>query len=675
MARIGLFVCHCGENIGRTVDCAAVAEAMKDHPGVVHAEDYKYMCSDPGQTLIKKAIEEQHLTGVVVAACSPHMHEKTFRRAASQAGLNPFLCEMANIREHCSWIHDDREEATDKAIDTARTIVEKVKNNRPLETIRIPVTKRALVIGGGIAGIQAALDIADGGSEVVLVEKDPSIGGHMSQLSETFPTLDCSQCILTPRMVEAYQHPNITLYTWSEVESVEGYIGNFSVKIRRKARSIDEAVCNGCGDCQQACPTRRISSEFDAGLSKRSAIFVPFPQAVPNIPVLDRENCSLFKGRRKGLAKDVCGKCKEACLKGAIDYDQEDAFVEEQIGAIVVATGFELYSIGRQQPAGLKGYGEYGYGDVPDVIDGMQFERLASASGPTSGEIRRPSDGEVPKTVVFVHCVGSRDPDKGMKYCSKICCMYSAKHAMLYKHKVHDGRAVAFYMDIRAAGKGYDEFSRRAIEEDHAEYVRGRVSKIYRDGDVVKVIGYDTLAQEQVAISADMVVLATAVRPQAGVQELAQKLSVSYDEHGFINEAHPKLRPVETSTAGVFVAGACQAPRDIPDSVAMASATAAKVLSMFSKDELEREPAVAVVNEQTCIGCMNCQHVCPYGAIEQKHICVVDEHIERNVAYVNPGVCQGCGTCEAVCLSKSVELETFTDQQVFSEINALSFCE
>ena len=675
MARVGLFVCHCGENIGRTVDCAAVAEAMKDHPGVVFTEDYKYMCSDPGQALIKKAIEEQHLTGVVVAACSPHMHEKTFRRAASQAGLNPFLCEMANIREHCSWIHDDPEQATAKAIDTARTIVEKVKNNRPLETIRIPVTKRALVIGGGIAGIQAALDIADGGCEVILVEKDPSIGGHMSQLSETFPTLDCSQCILTPRMVEAYQHPNITLYTWSEIESVEGYIGNFTVKIRRKARSVDESICNGCGDCQQVCPTRRIPSEFDAGLSKRSAIFVPFPQAVPNIPVLDRQNCSLFKGRRKGLAKDACGKCKETCLKGAIDYDQEDTFVDEKIGAIVVATGFQLYSIGREQPAGLKGYGEYGYGEVPDVIDGMQFERLASASGPTSGEIVRPSDGKVPKTVVFVHCVGSRDPEKGMKYCSKICCMYNAKHAMLYKHKVHDGRAVSFYMDIRAAGKGYDEFTRRAIEEDGANYIRGRVSKIYRDGDVVKVIGYDTLAGEQVAISADMVVLSTAIRPQPGVQELAHKLSISYDEHGFINEAHPKLRPVETTTAGVFVAGACQAPRHIPESVAMASATAAKVLSMFSKDELEREPAVAVVNAQTCIGCMSCQHVCPYGAVEQKHICMVDEHIERNVAYVNPGVCQGCGTCEAVCLSKSVELATFTDQQVFSEINALSFCE
>jgi heterodisulfide reductase subunit A len=671
MSRIGVFVCHCGENIGRTVDCAAVAEALKDHPGVAHAEDYKYMCSDPGQALVKKAIEEKNLTGVVVAACSPHMHEKTFRRAVDQAGLNKFMCEMANIREHCSWIHEDRDEATAKAIDIGRTIIEKVKHNRPLEVIKIPGTKRALVIGGGIAGIQAALDIADGGHEVVLIEKGASIGGHMSQLSETFPTLDCSQCILTPRMVEAYQHPNIKLYTWSEVEKVDGYIGNFEVTVRRKARSVDEDLCNGCGDCQGVCPSKKIPSEFDAGLSNRTAIYVPFPQAVPNIPVLDRENCTLFKGRRKGLKKDACGKCKEACLKGAIDYDAEDTFVTEQVGAIVVATGYKLYDIGREQPEGLKGYGEYGYGEVPDVIDGLQFERLASASGPTAGEILRPSDGKQPKTVVFVHCVGSREPEKGMAYCSKICCMYNAKHAMLYKHKVHDGRAIAFYMDIRANGKGYDEFSRRAIEEDHAEYVRGRVSRIFRDGDKVKVWGFDTLSGEQVVIDADMVVLATAIRPNDGVKELAQKLSVSVDTDGFINEAHPKLRPVETNTAGVFVAGACQAPRDIPDAVAMASATGAKVLSLFSSDELEREPAVAVVNEQTCIGCMRCELVCPYGAIEQREICTVDGHVCGHTAYVNPGVCQGCGTCQAVCLSKSVELQTFTDEQIFSEINAL----
>ena len=672
MARIGVFVCHCGENIGRTVDCARVAEAVRDHPGVVHAEDYKYMCSDPGQTLIAQAIADKALTGVVVAACSPHMHEKTFRRVTAASGLNPFHCEMANIREHCSWIHEDREKATEKATAITRTLIEKVKANKPLETIRIPVERRALVIGGGIAGIQAALDLADGGIQVVLVEKEPSIGGHMSQLSETFPTLDCSQCILTPRMVEVYQHPNIMLLSYSEVESVEGYIGNFTVTIRRKARSLDESLCNGCGACTKVCPNKKIPSEFDAGLGKRTAIYVPFPQAVPNLPVIDRARCARFIGQARGLKKAACGKCAEACTRGAIKYDQQDHLVKQKVGAIVVATGYQLYSIGKEQPAGLKGYGEYGYGTVPDVIDGLQFERLASASGPTGGRVVRPSDGREPKTIVFLQCVGSRDPEKGISYCSKICCMYVAKHAMLYRHKVHDGRAFVFYMDIRAGGKGYDEFTRRAIEEEGAIYLRGRVARLYRDGDVVKVHGFDTLSGEPITIDADMVVLATAMRPQPNAVTLAQRLSVSVDGHGFINEAHPKLRPVETNTAGIYVAGACQAPRDIPDSVAMASAAASKVLGLFSKRELEREPTVARVNAAECTGCFHCERVCPYGAVTRKNVLDRKGHVVKRVAEVNPGVCQGCGTCQATCPSKSVELQGFTDEQIYAEINALA---
>ncbi len=670
MSRIGVFVCHCGENIGRTVDCARVARELANLPGVVHAVDYKYMCSDPGQGLVRQAIAEHQLTGVVVAACSPHMHEKTFRRAAAGAGLNPFLCEMANIREHCSWIHEDREAATAKAIDLTRLIVEKVKRNVPLQTIRIPVTRRAMVIGGGIAGIQAALDIADGGREVVLIEKGPSIGGHMSQLSETFPTLDCSQCILTPRMVEVYQHPRIRLMTYSEVESVDGYIGNFRVTVRRKARSIDESLCNGCGACITACPNKRIPSEFDCGLGKRTAVYVPFPQAVPNIPVIDRERCTLFVARSKGK-KDACMKCQTACTRGAIAFDQQDALVTEDVGAIVVATGYQLYDIGRAQPkADLRGYGEYGYGTIPDVIDGLQFERLASASGPTGGRILRPSDGKEPKRVVFLQCIGSREPSKGIEYCSKICCMYVAKHTMLYHHKVHDGAATVFYMDIRAAGKGYDEFSRRAIEEDGASYVRGRVSKLYRDGDVIKVVGFDTLNNAPIVIDADMVVLATAMRPQPGIEALAQKLSVSYDRHGFINEAHPKLRPVETNTAGVFVAGACQAPRDIPDAVAMASAAASKVLGLFANEELEREPTVARVDPALCTGCFHCERVCAYGAVERREVKDRQGRVVRVVAEVNGGVCQGCGTCQATCPSKSVELQGFSDEQIFAQINA-----
>ncbi len=671
MSRIGVFVCHCGENIGRTVDCARMAKQLGELPGVAHAVDYKYMCSDPGQALIKQAIAEHKLDGVVVAACSPHMHEKTFRKTVAGAGMNRFLCEMANVREHCSWIHEDRQAATDKAIDLARFIVEKIKYNVPLEPILIPVERRALVIGGGIAGIQAALDIADGGREVILVEKEPSIGGHMSQLSETFPTLDCSQCILTPRMVEVYQHPRIKLMAYSEVDSVEGYIGNFKVKIRQKARGVDPTKCNGCGECQKVCPNKRIPSEFDQGLGKRTAIYVPFPQAVPNIPVIDKANCPLYKGRAKGAKKDACKRCADVCGRQAIDFDQQDSFVTEKVGAIVVATGYQLYSVGKEQPkADIHGYGEYGYGTIPDVIDGLQFERLASASGPTGGKILRPSDGKEPKTVVFLQCIGSRDPAKGIEYCSKICCMYVAKHTMLYHHKVHGGKAIVFYMDIRANGKGYEEFVRRAIEDNEAIYLRGRVSKMVRDGDVIKVYGFDTLSGEQMLIDADMVVLATAMRAQPGIEQLAQKLSVSYDHHGFINEAHPKLRPVETNTAGIFVAGACQAPRDIPDAVAMASATASKVLGLFSAEKLEREPLVARVDQTTCVGCFHCERVCPYGAVERKEIRNKKGELIKVVAEVNKGVCQGCGTCQATCPSKTVELEGFTDQQIYAEINA-----
>ncbi len=425
MARIGVFVCWCGENIGRTVDCPKVAAEAAEFPGVVHSVDYKYMCSDPGQGLVKEAIREKKLTGVVVAACSPRMHESTFRRACAEAGLNPFLCEMANIREHCSWVHEDRGEATAKAVQLVRVMVEKVKRNEALFPIKVPVTKRALVIGGGIAGIQAALDIANGGKKVVLVEKEPSIGGHMAQLSETFPTLDCSQCILTPRMVEAATHPNITLHTYAEVESVSGFIGNFDVKIRLKARSVDIKKCTGCGLCAQKCPQKKIPSEFDEGLGMRTAIYTPFAQAVPNKPVIDRAHCTKFLNGK-------CGICQKICPVGAVDYTQEDTFIEEKVGAIVVATGYRLYDFRNgEKDYGIEGYGEYGYGQYKDVIDGLQFERLASASGPTGGEILRPSDGKPPEKVVFIKCVGSRDCAKGLSYCSKICCMYIAKHAML----------------------------------------------------------------------------------------------------------------------------------------------------------------------------------------------------------------------------------------------------
>ncbi len=665
MSRIGVFVCHCGENISRTVDVERVARAAEKISGVAYACDYKYMCSDPGQNLLKNAVAEQNLDGIVVAACSPRMHEKTFRKAAQTAGLNPYLCEMANIREHCSWVHEDREEATAKAIEIVTMLVERVKMNKKLQPITVPVTKRALVIGGGIAGIQAALDIADCGHHVVLVEREPSIGGHMAQLSETFPTLDCSQCIMTPKMVDVANHPNITLHTYSEVENVDGYIGNFQVTIKKKARSVDMDKCTGCGICMAKCPQKKIPNSFDKNLGMRPAIYVPFPQAVPNTPVIDRENCTWFKSGK-------CGVCQKVCGPGAVDYTQEDQLVVENIGAIVVATGFELYSI-NEKPKGsaIKGYGEFGHGKIPDVIDGMTFERLASASGPTGGRILRPSDGKEPQSVVFVQCVGSRAREKGISYCSKICCMYTAKHTMLYHHKVHDGQAYVFFMDARTPGKGYDEFWRRSIEEENAVYIRGMVSRLYEKGEKIVVMGSDISLGIQVEIEADMVVLATAVQPRQGADLLAQKLGISYDMYNFYSEAHAKLRPVECATAGIYLAGACQGPKDIPDSVSQASAAAAKVMTLFAKDELEREPIIARVDEKNCVACFACKKVCPYGAVEEKEIRDRQGNLVKVVAYVNPGVCGGCGTCQATCPSKSVELDGYTDEQIMAQIEAL----
>jgi len=663
MSRIGVFICHCGENIGGTVDCARVAEATRAVPGVVHSVDYKYMCSDPGQSMIKAAIAEHRLTGVVVAACSPRMHEPTFRNAVAEAGLNPYLCEMANLREHCSWVHEKGEPTTAKAIDLVRVMVEKVKRNQPLQPIQVPVTKRALVLGGGIAGIQAALDIANAGHPVVLVEKSPSIGGHMSQLSETFPTLDCSQCILTPRMVEAARHPNITLMTYAELESLSGFIGNFQATIRRKARQVDEKLCTGCGLCTTKCPNKKIPDAFNEGLSTRGAIYVPFPQAVPNKPVIDKLNCTFYKTGK-------CKLCEKLCPTGAIRFDQQDELVTLDVGAIVLATGFKL--MGTDQ------FPEYGYGQYKDVIDGMQFERLASASGPTAGAMKRPSDGKPPETVVFVSCSGSRDRSKGVPYCSKICCMYTAKHAMLYKHKQHGGKAYVFYMDIRSCGKDYDEFVRRAIEEDDVAYIRGRVSRIYEQDGQLVVMGADTLqGGRPMVIKADMVVLATAVQSQEGSEALAQKLHVSYDPYHFFAEAHPKLKPVETNTAGIYLAGTCQAPRDIPETVAQASGAAAKVAALFAKSELTREPQVAVVNRQPppvfsrCVGCFLCQSACAYQAIEQEQIKARDGSVIKTVARVNPGLCQGCGTCVATCRTKAIDIQGFSNEQIFAEIMSL----
>ncbi len=427
--------------------------------------------------------------------------------------------------------------------------------------------KRAMVIGGGIAGISASIDLGNAGYDVIILEKLPSIGGRMLQLSETFPTLDCAQCTLTPKTVETGQHPNIRLLTYSELDSIRGRAGDFTVKIRRKASYVDWEKCTGCGLCQEKCPSKN-PSEFERGMGLGKAIYTLSPQAVPNKPVIEPSNCRYFR-------EGKCRVCEKACPVGAIDYEQKDWFIEERVGAIIVAVGFDLIPVHR--------FGEYGYGTILDVIDGLAFERLNSASGPTNGEIRRPSDGKVPKEVVFIQCTGSRDPERYMPYCSRVCCMYTAKHARLYKHKVHDGQAYIFYMDIRSTGKGYEEFIQQSMEEGGILYLRGRVSRVFKEGEKLWVWGVDTLTGKKLEIPAEMVVLATAMIPQNETKELALKLGIEADGYGFLKEVERKLRPVETNVEGIYIAGCAQGPKDIADTVAHANAAASKVQRLFAK--------------------------------------------------------------------------------------------
>ncbi len=653
--KIGVFVCHCGSNIGATVDSAAVAKIALDYPDVVFAEDSMYTCSEPGQDNIVEAIKKHGLDGVVVASCSPRMHESTFRRTVERAGLNRYMFEMANIREHVSWIGRDREANTNKAAELVRLAVEKLRRNAPLYAKQFDVTKRVLVIGGGVAGIQAALDAADSGIGVVMVERESTIGGKMAKLDKTFPTVDCSSCVLAPKMVDVAQNPNIVLYAHSEVESISGFVGNFTVKIRKRATYVDWDKCTGCGLCTEKCPSKNVPDAFNEGISNCRAINIPFPQAIPKKATINPDYCRMIKDGK-------CGVCAKICASGAIKYDMVDEIVEEKVGAIIAATGYDLIDWTTIK--------EYGGGAYPDVITSLQYERMMSASGPTAGHIHRPSDHKEPKNIVFIQCVGSRDCSMGRPYCSGFCCMYTAKQAIMTKDHLPDTDAYVFYMDVRAPGKMYDEFTRRAQEEYGVQYIRGRVSAIQPtvrpDGSIGYIVrGADTLLGEQVEVDADMVVLAVGVEGSKGAGQLAEKLRISYDHFGFFMESHVKLRPVETNTAGVYLAGVCQGPKDIPASVAQGSAAAAKVMALFSKPKLENDPQVSFVDNKRCVGCGKCIKVCPYQAIEE-----VDVRGQKK-AHVIETVCQGCGVCTATCPQGAIQVAHFTDNQLLAEVNAL----
>ena len=643
--RVGVFVCHCGVNVGGVVNCPEVAEYAKTLPNVEFATDYKYMCSDPGQGMIQDAIKEHNLNRVVVAACSPRLHEPTFRRCVEEAGLNKFLFEFANLREQDSWVHMTMpEEATEKAKDLTRMAVAKARLLEPLEASKVAVEKKCLVIGGGVTGIQSALDLGDMGFETYLVERNPTVGGRMGQLDKTFPTLDCSMCILAPKMVDCSKHENINLLTYSEVKGVDGYIGNFDVTVERKARYVIEDDCTGCGQCQEICPIE-IPNYYDEGVGMVKAIYIPFPQAVPLVATIDKDYCI------------DCGLCETVCGPDAIDRNQEPEEIVLRVGTIIAATGYDPYDPTAKY--------EYGYGRYSNVITGLEIERLINASGPTAGHVVRPSDGATPKRVAFIHCVGSRDEQIGKAYCSRVCCMYSMKNAQLCIDHEPDTEVTCYYMDIRSFGKGYEEFYKNSQEKYGIEFLRGRPAEIIENEDLSLTIrAEDTLLGKITEYTYDMVVLSVGLEPPAGSNELRQTLGLSKTSDGFYMEAHPKLRPVDTLTDGVYIAGVAQGPKDIPDSVAQGSAAASRAAIPMAKGEVEIEPITASTDETVCGACEVCVELCPFGAVS-----IEGEGDEKHAA-INVALCKGCGTCVGACPSGAMNQNHFKTEQIMAQISA-----
>ena len=650
MPRIGVYVCHCGLNIAGSVDCVEVAKFAASLPNVVLSKDNRYTCSEQGQELIKTDIREHGLNRVVVASCSPRLHEPTFRKACEEAGLNKYLFEMANIREQCSWVHlHEREAATEKAKDLVKAAVAKAALLEPAEEVEVPIIRRALVIGGGVAGIQAALDLADTGYKVYLVEREPSIGGRMAQIDKTFPTMDCSICILAPKMSDVGHHPNIELFTNSEVVDVKGYIGNFQVKVSKKPRYVTDD-CSACGDCVDVCPVT-APNEFDVGLAIRHAIYTPFAQAVPSTYIIDMDMCL----NKEGVI--TCDKCIKACERQTIVFEMKQETLELEVGTIIVATGADVFD-----PSSLP---YYGYGKYPDVITSLEFERLINAGGPSGGHLMRLSDMQIPESVAFIQCVGSRADKSGKRYCSNVCCMNTIKDSLLIKEHWPETEIYVFYIDIRAFGKGFEDLYRRAKSEG-VKFIRGIPAEILDDRKThnLWLIGENTLQKELYKIQVGMVILSVGLEPREDCETIQRLLTLSRTQDGFFMEAHPKLRPVDAATGGIFFAGCAEGPKDIKDSVTQASAAAARSGILMAKGKVAVEAITPLYDAEKCTACGLCVKVCPYNAItlnkELKRIEIVE------------AACGGCGTCAAECPSGALTQNHFTDEQIVAQIDAVT---
>ncbi len=634
---IGVYVCHCGSNIAGIIDVEDVSKHAGQLKDVAVARDIPFACGDAGQEQLKKDIIEYGLDRIVVAACSPRLHEPTFRRVLEQSGLNPHLLEMVNIREQGSWVHADKSGlATQKAKDLVSMGVARVALLSPLKQRTVPANKDVLVIGAGVAGIEAALSLANMGVKVHLVEKEPTIGGKMALMNEVFPTNDCSMCVLAPRMSEVQNNDNITLHTYSEIRNIEGKAGNFTITGLKKPRYIDEKKCKGCIDiCARVCPID-VPNQFDFGIGRRKSIYIPFTQAVPQIACID-EHCV------------GCDLCRLACPAEAVDFTQKAQEFEFNVGAIIVATGYQPFDAARKE--------EYGYGRYKNVITNFELERMLGAAGPTHSRVVSPSTGADVKSAAFILCVGSRDEQVGNAYCSKVCCMASIKNAILIKEKYPDAKITVHYIDIRAAGEMYEEYYKRA-QEMGISFVRGRVAEV-EESDGNTVIHYeDTISGETCNEPYDLVVLAIGMEANKDAQQIGKMLNLSTRPDRFFQSAHPKMRPVQTHTKGVFVAGCAGGPKEIQVSIEQGSAAAAKAESLLHRGELDVEPMSAYVLPDLCDGCKICESVCRLG-----HIRVRD-----GKACVDEVECQGCGACSAACPNGAVQLRNYTDDQVMAQI-------